>query len=110
MPDFNYRTKLLLLDSLLQERGPSMSAAVRKLFSEMMAEAARMPDFNYRSYFLRRITHSFKEGEEFRKDEDIHKSLASAQISLDMLKRQASIGELYNPRVMLSHEKEKPST
>ena len=69
-----------------------MSAAVRKLFSEMMAEAARMPDFNYRSYFLRcnflvvqeneelqslfifrRITHSFKEGEEFRKDEDIHK-------------------------------------
>ena len=61
----------------------------------------------------RRITHSFKEGEEFRKDEDIHKwganwrsigdifnlrSLASAQISLDMLRRQASIGELYNPR------------
>jgi len=50
-----------------------MSAASRKLFKEMIAEAARMPDFNYRSYFLRRITHSFKEGEEFRKDEDIHK-------------------------------------
>ena len=89
-----------------------MSAASRKLFKEMIAEAARMPDFNYRSYFLRfcwtnlllnlknihpptaspvtfelpdkpeiliiffmsrRITHSFKEGEEFRNDEDIHK-------------------------------------
>ena len=30
-----------------------MSAASRKLFKEMVAEAARMPDFNYRSYFLR---------------------------------------------------------
>ena len=30
-----------------------MSAASRKLFKEMIAEAARMPDFNYRSYFLR---------------------------------------------------------
>ena len=30
-----------------------MSGASRKLFKEMMAEAARMPDFNYRSYFLR---------------------------------------------------------
>ena len=34
-----------------------MSAASRKLFKEMVAEAARMPDFNYRSYFLRSFVH-----------------------------------------------------
>ena len=45
--------KKKLVAKIFLQRGPSMSAAVRKLFSEMMAEAARMPDFNYRSYFLR---------------------------------------------------------
>ena len=77
-------------------------------------DARNVEEFVFKYLLLhRRITHSFKEGEEFRKDEDIHKwganlrsigdifnlrSLASAQISLDMLRRQASIGELYNPR------------
>ena len=37
----------------LQKKRWKMSAASRKLFKEMIAEAARMPDFNYRSYFLR---------------------------------------------------------
>ena len=77
-------------------------------------DARNVEEFVFKYLLLhRRITHSFKEGEEFRKDEDIHKwganlrsigdifnlrSLASAQINLDMLRRQASIGELYNPR------------
>jgi hypothetical protein len=39
----------------------------------MMKEAARFPDFNYRSYFLRRVTDSFKHGEEFRGQEEIDK-------------------------------------
>ena len=49
--------KKKLVAKIFLQKGLSMSAAVRKLFSEMMAEAARMPDFNYRSYFLRWTNH-----------------------------------------------------
>jgi len=81
-----------------------MSAATRKLFGDLMKEAAAFPDFNYRTYFIRRVQHGFKQGEEWRNEEQIEKSLAAGGISLAMLRRQAAVGRLYDPGVTLHHE------
>jgi hypothetical protein len=72
------------------------------LYKAMLKEANRFPDFNFRSYFVRRIRQEFQDGKaEVDGSAAAEASLAKASISLDMLKRQASIGELYDQHVKL---------
>lgn len=73
-----------------------MSQNTVKLFKTLVTEASKIPDFNFRNYFVRRITDSFYNGQELRSQEDIDKNLAQSKISLEMIKRQAAIGQLFD--------------
>ena len=73
--------------------------ATLKLYKSLLSEATKFPDFNFRNYFIRRIKDGFYEGKELKNPEEIQKSLDQAKISLEMLRRQASIGEMFNPNI-----------
>ena len=66
-----------------------------KLYKSLLTEASKFPDFNFRNYFVRRIKDGFYAGKELKSHEEIEASLKKGHISLDMLRRQAAIGGMY---------------
>ena len=78
--------------------------ATLKLYKNLLSEASKFPDFNFRNYFLRRIKDGFYEGKELKNPDEIEKSLKKAHISLDMLRRQASIGQMFDPNTKMPLE------
>ena len=70
--------------------------ATVKLFKNLISECSRIPDFNFRSYFVRRITDVFYDGKELKDETTIQKSLEKSKISLEMIQRQSAIGQLYD--------------
>ena len=73
-----------------------MSQATVKLFKSLISESSKIPDFNFRTYFIRRITDTFYNGQQLKSPEEIEKSLAKSRISVEMIQRQATIGHLFN--------------
>ena len=67
-----------------------------KLFKSLISECSKIPDFNFRNYFIRRVTDVFYVGQELKDQKEIEKSLQSSKISLEMIQRQAVIGQLYD--------------
>ena len=82
----------------------SREASLR-LYRAMMREASRLPDFNFRSYFQRRIRDGFRSAQQLENTAEIEARLARAQIDLAMLQRQATLGQLFNPHIRLPIEK-----
>ena len=58
-----------------------MSQNTVKLFKTLISESSKIPDFNFRNYFIRRITDTFYSGQELRPEEEILGSLARSKIS-----------------------------
>ena len=85
----------LLQNDFLGFRKMSQQATV-KLFKSLISECSKIPDFNFRSYFVRRVTDAFYVGQELKDQSEIQKSLEQSKISLEMLQRQAVIGQLYD--------------
>ena len=85
----------LLQNNFLGIRKMSQQATV-KLFKSLISECSKIPDFNFRSYFVRRVTDAFYVGQELKDQSEIQKSLEQSKISLEMLQRQAVIGQLYD--------------
>jgi len=79
--------------------------ATLKLYKSLLSEASKFPDFNFRSYFLRRVKDGFYEGKELKNPEKIEKSLKRAHISLEMLRRQATIGQMFDPNTKMPFAK-----
>jgi len=73
--------------------------ATLKLYKTLLSEASKFPDFNFRNYFLRRIKDGFYEGKDLKNPEEIQKSLDKAKISLEMMRRQATIGQMFDPNI-----------
>ena len=78
----------------------SKSSAL-SLYKAMLKEANRFTDLNFRSYFVRRIRQEFQDGKTELDAAVVEAKLANARISLDMLRRQASISELYQQNINL---------
>ena len=76
-------------------RKMSQQATV-KLFKSLISECSKIPDFNFRNYFVRRVTDVFYNGQELKDQSEIQKSMEKSKISLEMIKRQAVIGQLYD--------------
>jgi len=74
---------------------------VRLLYKEMIREAGRFQDFNYRNYFIRRIRHDFDRSYDLSSQEDIDSAMSRGKKQLDMIKRQAVIGQLFDPHTKL---------
>jgi LYR motif-containing protein 4 len=71
----------------------------------MMREASRLPDFNFRAYFQRRIRDGFRSAAHLDNTAEIESRLAKARIDLAMLRRQATLGQLFDPHIRLPVEK-----
>ena len=67
-----------------------------KLFKSLISECSKIPDFNFRNYFIRRVTDVFYVGQDMRDPVEIQKSLEKSQISLEMIQRQAVISQLFD--------------
>ena len=74
----------------------NMSQKTVQLFKTLISESAKIPDFNFRNYFVRRITDTFYNGQELRTEEEIEKSLARSKISVELIQRQAIVGKLFD--------------
>ena len=79
--------------------------ATLKLYKNLLSEASKFPDFNFRSYFVRRIKDGFYEGKELKNPEEVEKSLKKAHISLEMLRRQATIGQMFDQNTKMPFSK-----
>ena len=90
---------MLIFSILLKYLFTEMSQNTVKLFKSLISECSKIPDFNFRNYFVRRITDTFYTAEaQLRNHEDIEASLAKSKISLEMIQRQAAIGTLYDEK------------
>ena len=87
---------MLIVENIYLQR---MSQNTVKLFRSLIQECSKIPDFNFRNYFVRRITDTFyNEEAQLRNPEEIEKSLVKSKISLEMIQRQAAIGTLYDEK------------
>ena len=77
------------------------------LYRNLLKEASKFPDFNFKSYFIRKINESFFQGNELRKSEEIQYSLQRSGITIEMLQRQATIGQLYDSKRIMPFEGDK---
>jgi len=71
------------------------------LYKSLMKEAGKFPDFNFRNYFQRRIRDEFKNAKDVTNTKAVEKGLARGRIELEMLRRQATIGHLFDPHIQL---------
>ena len=78
-----------------------MSQNTVKLFKTLISESSKIPDFNFRNYFVRRITDTFYNGQELRGEQEIQKSLARSKISVELIQRQAVVGQLFDDKKMM---------
>ncbi|XP_025193386.1 LYR motif-containing protein 4 [Melanaphis sacchari] len=70
-------------------------AEVLKIYKTMLRESARFSFYNYRMYALRRVKDAFREQKTIKDSSEIQQHLLQAYKFLDIIKRQAVVGDLY---------------
>lgn len=78
---------------------------ILNLYKGMLKEANKFTDFNFRSYTIRRIRDGFKDSKSLTEGSEISEKLSLAKKSLDLIKRQATIGTLFDINQPLTIEK-----
>lgn len=81
------------------------SRTVLSLYKNMMREAGKFTDVNFRSYTLRRVRDEFKASKSISDPAEISKQLSFARSNLDLIKRQAMIGHLFDIKQAFTIEK-----
>ena len=71
------------------------SPKLLSLYKIMLRESAKFNDTNYRSYAIRRIRDGFKNGAKETERARINGHIAYAKNSLEMIKRQSTVGNLF---------------
>jgi len=77
---------------------------VLQLYKTMLREAGKFPDFNFRSYALRRVRDGFKSGKSLEQSDAITTHVLEAERNLQVIKRQATLGSLFDIQQPLSIE------
>lgn len=70
------------------------NAAVRQLYRQLLREAERFPQYNYRQYALRRIRDEFERRKDLEADK-IPELLTKGREELERLKRMTTVASLY---------------
>mmetsp|Transcript_41274 Transcript_41274/g.58063 ORF Transcript_41274/g.58063 Transcript_41274/m.58063 type:complete len:82 (-) Transcript_41274:132-377(-) len=65
-----------------------------QLFRSLLREAKKMDNYNFRAYSIRRVKTGFKMNKDLSGNEATS-ALAEGHQQLEMLKRQAMLGQLY---------------
>ncbi|KAF9823145.1 hypothetical protein SFRURICE_016038 [Spodoptera frugiperda] len=77
-----------------------MSSGVTKqqvlsMYKLLLREAVKFPNYNFRSYALRRIRDGFKENKALTDLKQINQQYDFATENLNIIKRQVIVGDLY---------------
>ncbi|XP_071864861.1 LYR motif-containing protein bcn92 [Bombus fervidus] len=82
-----------------------MMASSRKvilsLYRNLIRESKKWNSYNYRLYALRKIRHEFKQNKTIQDKEEINKCYNRGLESLQIIKRQVTIGNLYSTRPLI---------
>ncbi|CAH0698115.1 unnamed protein product [Spodoptera exigua] len=68
---------------------------VLSMYKLLMREAEKFPNYNFRSYALRRIRDGFKENKALTDLKQIKQQYEFATENLSIIKRQVIVGDLY---------------
>lgn len=74
-----------------------------RLYKLMLREAQKFADFNFRSYAVRRVRDGFRAAVPLSGPE-VQAQLQVAQEQLALMRRQVTVGHLFNPGQRLSIE------
>lgn len=82
-----------------------MMASSRKvilsLYRNLIRESKKWNSYNYRMYALRKIRHEFKQNKTIQDKEKINECYNKGLESLQIIKRQITIGNLYSTRPLI---------
>jgi hypothetical protein len=71
------------------------SIKVLSLYKRLLRESAKFNDNNYRSYAIRRVRDGFKQCTKETEPVKIDANISYAKNSLEIIKRQSTIGNLF---------------
>ncbi|CAI6361102.1 unnamed protein product [Macrosiphum euphorbiae] len=74
---------------------PVTRAEVLKIYKTMLRESNKFSFYNYRMYAVRRVKDAFREQKAVNDTSEIQQHLLEAHRFLDIIKRQAIVGDLY---------------
>ncbi|KAK9305067.1 hypothetical protein QLX08_003760 [Tetragonisca angustula] len=75
--------------------------AILSLYRNLIRESKKWNLYNYRMYALRKIQHEFKQNKTIQDIEKINECYAKGRENLEIIKRQATIGNLYSTRPLI---------
>eukprot|EP00526_Cylindrotheca_closterium_P028004 CAMPEP_0113617686 /NCGR_PEP_ID=MMETSP0017_2-20120614/8916_1 /TAXON_ID=2856 /ORGANISM="Cylindrotheca closterium" /LENGTH=84 /DNA_ID=CAMNT_0000527105 /DNA_START=108 /DNA_END=362 /DNA_ORIENTATION=- /assembly_acc=CAM_ASM_000147 len=64
------------------------------LYRSLLRQAKQVPDYNFRSYSIRRVKAGFRKNQHLQ-GEEAAAAIRDGQEQLEVLKRQVTIGKLY---------------
>ncbi|CAH1101728.1 unnamed protein product [Psylliodes chrysocephalus] len=67
-----------------------------QLYRTMLRESSKIPSYNFREYAIRKIRDTFKQNKQCTESTVIQNQLKEAQRNLEIIKRQAIVGQLYS--------------
>lgn len=71
------------------------------LYKALLRESEKFTSYNYREYALRRVRDGFRKAKSLTSEADQKQELEVAKESLEIIKRQVVIGNLYRPRTLV---------
>jgi hypothetical protein len=74
----------------------------------LLKESRRFPTYNYRKYATDRVKYGFHQHENERNPKMIEELMKKAEESLQMMRRQTTIGNMYVPEKLVIENTTKP--
>jgi hypothetical protein len=76
-----------------------------QLYKALIRESKKFPAYNFRQYALRKIRDSFRETKHLSDKNVIMQKLEEGTKSLEVIKRQAIVGQLYSTdKLVIEHQ------
>ena len=73
----------------------SKEQRLASLFKEMIRASNNFTDYNFRTYFVRRVREEFKRHDNVKSPEERDKFIAEAEKMLGVLQRQSALSQFY---------------
>ena len=70
-------------------------ASARKVFQQLLAEAGKFTDYNFRNHAIRRANFFYKDKIEINNEKVLTQNISNMQRDIEMIKRQVVIGQMY---------------
>ncbi|KAK4319114.1 hypothetical protein Pmani_009947 [Petrolisthes manimaculis] len=74
---------------------------ILSLYKSLLRESHKFSSYNYREYALRRVRDGFRAGRHLANEAEQEQQLQIAQESLEIIKRQVVIGQLYKSPALI---------